>query len=67
MAHAKWTKVTEDKNGTTFYVDLERIRKHDGKVYFWELGDYSKPKDYGAHSYKVYNETECGRYRSVAA
>ena len=34
VAHAEWTKVTADKDGNTFYVDLERIKKHDGKVYF---------------------------------
>ena len=63
VAHAKWTKVTEDKNGTTFYVDLERIRKHDGKVYYWYLADLLKPEKNGTISFRLYTEAECGRFR----
>ena len=33
-SYAEWTKVGEIPDGTTFYVDFERIRKHDGYVYF---------------------------------
>ena len=40
---AEWTKIATSELGDNFYVDLERIRKVDGYVYFWELGDYSKP------------------------
>ena len=34
---AEWVKVTRTVNGDTFYVDYERIRKHDGFVSFWML------------------------------
>ena len=40
---AEWTKMGTTDLADTYYVDLERIRKVDGYVYFWELGDYSKP------------------------
>ena len=50
-------------DGTTFYVDFERIRKHDGFVYFWELGDYLKPTKNGILSAKVYNQGDCKLFR----
>ena len=37
---ADWTKVGENVSGDTFYVDLERIRKHGGFVYYWSMTDY---------------------------
>ena len=30
---AEWKKVEENMGGDTFYVDFDRIRKHDGYVY----------------------------------
>ena len=35
VANAKWTKVVKSVDGDTFYVDLERIKKHSGKIYYW--------------------------------
>ncbi|MDC0400395.1 hypothetical protein OAN59_11935 [Alphaproteobacteria bacterium] len=62
MAHAEWTKVVVTKKGYTHYVDFERIRKHDGKVYYWELIDLLKPHASGVISAKLYTEVECGRF-----
>ncbi len=28
---------------TSFYVDVDNIKKHNGFVYYWQLTDYSKP------------------------
>jgi hypothetical protein len=36
---ADWTKVDVSVSGNTHYVDFERIRKHGGYVYFWDLQD----------------------------
>ena len=36
-AYADWEWVSENMNGTTFYVDFDRMRKNDGYVYFWDL------------------------------
>ena len=58
---AGWTKVDEG-GGNTFYVDFERIRKHDGFVYWWELGDYLKPQ-MGYFSAKSYNIGDCRLFR----
>ena len=54
----------EDVNGTTFYVDFERIKKHDGYVYFWELQDFLKPNEFGILSGKTYNQGDCKKFRS---
>ena len=63
VAYSKWTEVAKSVAGDTFYVDLERIRKHDGKVYYWTLGDYLKPETNGVISAKIYAEAECDRFR----
>ena len=59
---AGWTKVnTSVKSGNTFYVDFERIRKHGGYVYFWDLTDYLKPDTY--LSAKTYVQGDCKLFR----
>ena len=42
---------------------MERIRKHNGKVYYWELADFLKPTKYGDSSARTYIEAECGQFR----
>ena len=59
---AEWTKLG-DVDGNTFYLDLERIRKHDGYVYFWDLVDYLKPTETGVWSVKVYTQGDCKLFR----
>lgn len=60
---SEWTKVDSSIKGDTFYVDLERIRKHDGFVYFWSLVDYIKPSKSGVLSGKVYHQSDCKLFR----
>ena len=60
---AGWKKVHEDVRGTTFYVDFERIKKHDGYVYYWELGDWLKPDEDGDLSGKIYKQVDCKKFR----
>ena len=60
---AGWTEVVTDMEGNTYYVDFERIRKHDGYVYFWELGDLLKPNEYGNLSAKAYKQGDCKKFR----
>ena len=60
---AEWTWVSQNVDGTTFYVDFERIRKHDGYVYYWELTDLLKPSKYGHLSSKVYIQGDCELFR----
>jgi hypothetical protein len=64
-SYAEWTEVTGDVKGNTFYVDFERIRKHDGYVYFWMLTDYLKPTEYGDLSGKGYYQGDCKLFRHL--
>ncbi len=62
---AGWTKVDESvRTGDTFYVDFERMRKVDGYVYYWMLGDYLKPQKYGVFSGKAYSQGDCKLFRT---
>jgi hypothetical protein len=63
---AGWTRVGESVDGNTFYVDFERIRKHGGYVYFWDLTDYLKPTKYGHLSGKGYLQSDCKLFRIKA-
>mgnify|MGYP004005018577 CR=1 FL=1 len=46
----------------TYYVDFERIRKVDGYVYYWWLGDFVKPIQ-GILSVKQYSQGDCKLFR----
>jgi hypothetical protein len=60
---AEWTEVATNTSGSTYYVDLERIRKHDGFIYYWRLSDHLKPTKYGDLSSKVYHQGDCKLFR----
>jgi hypothetical protein len=60
---ADWTKVSKNVYGTTFYVDFDRIRKHGGYVYWWELTDRLKPDKWGDLSDKTYRQGDCKLFR----
>jgi len=60
--YAGWMEIIKG-NGITFYVDFDTIKKHDGYVYYWELGDYLKPNEFGDLSAKVYREVDCKLFR----
>ena len=62
-SYGEWTKVEKSVEGNTFYVDFERIRKHDGYVYVWDLTDLLKPSVSGSLSAKVYKEVDCKLFR----
>ncbi len=63
LSYAGWTKIGTSEHGNTFYVDFERIRKHEGYVYWWELTDYLKPNEIGRLSAIVYIQGDCKRLR----
>jgi hypothetical protein len=58
--------VGESVSGDTFYVDFERIRKHDGYVFWWDLIAYLKPINGRYLSSKVYNQGDCKLFRIKA-
>ena len=63
---AEWTQVSENSVGNTFYVDFERIRKHDGYVYWWELNDNLTPTVVGDMSAVAYRQGDCELFRYKA-
>ena len=56
--------MVETANDVTFYLDFERIRKHDGYVYYWTLGDYSTRTRSGSASAIDYWRGDCELYRT---
>ena len=64
----EWKGLSRNVSGDTFYVDFERIRKHGGYVYFWDLFDYLKPTIHGHLSSKEYKQGDCKvfRYKSLS-
>ena len=36
---AEWTEVTKNVHKTTFYVDFDTIKQHQGYVFWWMLFD----------------------------
>ena len=66
-SYAEWTKVGEGTStmnrGNAYYVDFERIRKHDGYVYWWDLTDFLKPTSQGHLSAKTYSQGDCKLFR----
>ena len=60
---AEWTEVTENTVGDIFYVDFERIRKHDGYIYYWQLIDILKPTESRFLSAKRYFQGDCKLFR----
>ena len=66
-SYSEWTRVGENVSGRTYYIDFERIRKHGGYVYWWELNDNLKP-EMGNLSTKLYAQGDCSvlRYKFLS-
>ena len=63
-AYADWVAVSKNEFGTTYYVDIERIRTNGSNVYFWQLTDLLKPDKDGDLSYKDYVQGDCEMFRT---
>ena len=61
---SEWKEISKTVDGSTFYLDFERIRKHDGYVYYWFLVDFLKPDEDGVLSSKSYQEGDCKLFRT---
>ena len=63
---AEWTFVATGKSGGSVSIDFEKIKKSDGKIYFWYLIDFNEAKNYEfgtTLSNAVYAEADCKIYR----
>ena len=64
IGRVMWHWVAEDTNGNNYYLDLDRIKKHDGYIYFWQLENYLKPSGDGLHlSALYYHQGDCKLFR----
>ena len=61
-SYAEWTKLGGPE-GSGLYVDYERIRKHGGYVYFWQLIDVLTPVKSEILSSKSYTKGDCKLFR----
>ena len=62
-SYSEWTNVGTNVRGTTYYLDFDRLRKHDGFVYYWWLSDLAEQDQYGDLSYISYNQADCKLFR----
>jgi len=63
---AEWTQVSEGVNSSVkMYVDLERVRKVNGLVYYWMLQDLLEPSSTGTLSTKIYYKADCETMRAM--
>ena len=46
-----WKEVTQNTVGSSYYVDVDNIKKHNRLVYYWVLVDLLEPFDSGANSF----------------
>ena len=57
-SYAKWTKIgASDSN--RYYIDVGKVKKKDGYVYYWELSDYLKPDKWKHMSSITLMEGDC--------
>jgi len=61
-SYAEWKNVGKNDVGDTYYVDFDRIGKHDGYVYFWQLDDYLEPLQVAGKTFfsgRIFYKGEC--------
>ena len=62
-SYAEWTEVIRNIHGDIYYVDLDRIKKHDGYIFYWQLQDMLKPDTEGDLSAETYVQCDCNLLR----
>jgi len=62
-SYGEWTLISESETGDTFYIDKDSIRKHNGFVYWWDMGNRLEPSDTGTFSIEYYAKGDCGMFR----
>jgi len=59
-SYGEWTEFTKSVDGNTYFLNYDSINKHDGLVYYWEMGNNLIPTKGGILSSQVYLVVECG-------
>ncbi len=64
-SYGEWTKVTEDTDDDSYYIDFQTVnKKSDGHVVWWEMRSSAKGWD-GAMSSKSYNKGDCEELKTT--
>ena len=62
---ADCTKILFGINGfNEFYIDLSKIRKHQGYSYYWELISNYPPNKHGLSSSIAYYKVDCNVFKA---
>ena len=66
-SYGEWTKFGSLPSGDLFYIDVDRIKEHNGYIYWWDLRSTLEPDKYGNMSVSSYNQGDCGisRWKSL--
>ena len=62
-SYGAWTKLIEDGDGDSYYIDFDTIEEKNGYVYWWQMRDYLKPSK-GNKIVKTLTKGDCGISRS---
>tara|TARA_A100001015_G_scaffold189164_1_gene210688 strand:+ start:484 stop:876 length:393 start_codon:yes stop_codon:yes gene_type:complete len=54
-----WKYISENTNGSSYYIDVDNIKKHNGLVYYWELGELLEPRSSGTISFINRYKVDC--------
>ena len=58
-SYGEWTKVNEDIDDDSYYIDFATVKEIDGYVVWWEMKDFVKPNDEGFLSSQKYYKGDC--------
>jgi hypothetical protein len=58
-SYGEWTKVNEDIDDDSYYIDFATVKEIDGYVVWWEMKDFVKPNDDGFLSSQKYYKGDC--------
>ena len=62
-SYGGWTKLIEDGDGDSYYIDFDTIEEKNGHVYWWQMRDYLKPSK-GNKIVKTLTKGDCAISRS---
>ena len=60
-----WKKVGENVNGSSYYVDVDSIKNHNGFLYYWALADWLEPNSVGTYSHIDKFKVDCGEEKQT--
>jgi len=60
-SYGEWLKIGDsEKNGNTYFIDKDTIKKNGEYVYWYHMSNYKKLNEYGDMSEIIYYQGDCG-------